>query len=74
MGEVIKLDASRKLQASTSKRQAASDKQQAAWDKPLTTDFEKDRRQILETSSELQDASREQRGRVLGFRHKVFRS
>ena len=74
MGEVIKLDASRKLQASTSKRQAASDKQQAAWDKPLTTEFEKDRNKQQAPSSELQDASREQRGRVLGFHHKVFRS
>ena len=45
-----------------------------AWDKPLTTDFQKDRRQILETSSEVLETSREKRGRVLGFRHKVLRS
>jgi len=45
-----------------------------AWDKPLTTDFQKDRRQILETSSEDLETSREKRGRVLGFRHKVLRS
>lgn len=74
MGEVIKLDASRKLQASTSKRQAASDKQQAPWDKPLTTEFEKDRSTLLVPGSENLASSHEQRGRVLGFRHKVFRS
>jgi len=45
-----------------------------AWDKPLTTEFEKDRNKQQAPSSELQDASREQRGRVLGFHHKVFRS
>jgi hypothetical protein len=74
LGEVIKLDASRKLQASTSKRQAASDKQQAAWDKPLTTDFQKDRKQILETSNETRASSREKRGQLLVLHHKVLRS
>jgi hypothetical protein len=49
-------------------------KRKPAWDKPLTTDFQKDRRQILETSSEDLETSREKRGRVLGFRHKVLRS
>ena len=46
----------------------------AAWDKPLTTEFEKDRNKQQAPSSELRDASRERRGRVLGFHHKVFRS
>lgn len=49
-------------------------KSRETWDKPLTTDFQKDRRQILETSSEDLETSREKRGRVLGFRHKVLRS
>lgn len=49
-------------------------KRKPAWDKPLTTEFEKDRNKQLAPSSEVRDASREQRGRVLGFRHKVFRS
>ena len=49
-------------------------KSRETWDKPLTTDFQKDRRQILETSSEVLETSREKRGRVLGFRHKVLRS
>ena len=81
MGEVIKLDASRKLQATSAARQAltdkhrpASGKQQAPWDKPLTTDFESDRKQNLGTRDEPLETSHEKRGRVLGFRHKVFRS
>jgi len=45
-----------------------------AWDKPLTTEFEKDRNKQQAPSSELRDASREKRGQVLGFHHKVFRS
>ena len=46
----------------------------AAWDKPLTTEFEKDRNTLLVPGSEDLASSREQRGRVLGFHHKVFRS
>ena len=49
-------------------------KHRAAWDKPLTTDFEKDRNKKLAPSSEVLETSREKRGLVLGFRHKVFRS
>jgi hypothetical protein len=49
-------------------------KPRETWDKPLTTDFQKDRRQIPETSSEIQETSHGRRGLVLGFRHKVFRS
>ncbi len=49
-------------------------KPRETWDKPLTTDFQKDRRQIPETSSEIQETSHGQRGLVLGFRHKVLRS
>jgi hypothetical protein len=67
LGKVIKLAPSRK-------QQETRDKQQAAWDKPLTTDFQKDRRQIPETRSEIQETSHGQRGLVLGFRHKVLRS
>ena len=44
-----------------------------AWDKPLTTEFEKDRSTLLVPGSENLASSREQRGRVLGFRHKVSR-
>ena len=47
---------------------------EVASDKPLTTDFEKDRNKQLAPSSEVQETSREKRARVLGFRHKVFRS
>ena len=49
-------------------------KRKPAWDKPLTTEFEKDRNKQLAPSSEVLETSREKRGRVLGFRHKVFRS
>lgn len=48
-------------------------KRKAAWDKPLTTEFEKDRSTLLVPGSENLASSREQRGRVLGFRHKVSR-
>ena len=49
-------------------------KSRETWDKPLTTDFQKDRRQIPETRSEIQETSHGRRGLVLGFRHKVLRS
>jgi hypothetical protein len=74
LGEVIKLDASRKLQATSGKRQAAGDKQQAPWDKPLTTDFESDRKRQLESRDKALETSHEKRGLVLGFHHKVFHS
>ena len=45
-----------------------------AWDKPLTTDFESDRKQNLGSRDEVLETSHEKRGRVLGFHHKVFRS
>ena len=45
-----------------------------AWDKPLTTDFESDRKRNLGTRVEALETSHERRGRVLGFHHKVFRS
>ena len=45
-----------------------------AWDKPLTTEFEKDRSKQQAPSNEDLASSHEKRGRVLGFRHKVFRS
>lgn len=49
-------------------------KRKAAWDKPITTEFEKDRNKQLDPSNELRGAGCEKRARVLGFRHKVFRS
>ena len=49
-------------------------RRKAAWDKPLTTDFESDRKQNLGSRDEVLETSHEKRGLVLGFRHKVFRS
>jgi hypothetical protein len=49
-------------------------KRKPAWDKPLTTEFEKDRSTLLVPGSENLASSRGRQGRVLGFRHKVFRS